>query len=1070
MDKLYELIYDCLDRQDWAAAKEHILKLKQYEPEDAARLLVSLYIESDDIEGAKWAWAKLHILLPKDFYTHFLYARILFMEKLYVSAYEELKKLRIPVDKRQGYGEKIANLLGQCCRILGKTEEAADSYKQAAEWAAEPSLQALEYSNYLFNLHYGKHKNAYQLHQAAADYGRIWAKITPFVHMWHREPGRRLRIGYISSDLRKHVVLCFCYALLAHYDRQRFAVFAYMLGEEDEYSRLLQKKVDCWRNLRGLTAQEAAQIIHDDEIDILVDLAGHTKGNGLPVLAYKPAPIQISGIGYFASTGLQMVDYFLGDIYLDGKKGEKSRTEFTEELVIMPHSHFCYSPFYVCPLPNEKAWQRTGYVTFGSFNNFAKVTDEVLAVWGRILQAVPDSRLLLKAAVFDGGELEDYTKKRLKKAELPLDRVECRGISENYLAEYADMDIALDTFPYPGGGTSCDALYMGVPLVTLEGSSHGGRFGYSLLMNLGLGELSACSVEEYVEKAVALAHNKELLLALQQNLRSIMEKSPLMDGELYLTEVQAAYEQMANRQDTEQHTLTYREKIVEQKITDDIIQALDRGAADKAGKLLSKLKFHDAVYCYLCSELAALQTDFAGSDAFCMQAKTLPRAEESWLQGALYNRQAENAKQTGRRRLAADYFRMAASYKDMAQGKAAAYSNFLFNLHYSTVPDAEMLAAARGYGEMFASAWQYRHTGRRRKRKLRVGYISPDFCRHIVACFCQAFFRMFNADRFEVFAYADCEPDDVTEQLRRYSVTWRQINGMPAADKAALIYRDGIDILVDLSGHTGHSALPVLACKPAPVQISGIGYFATTGLGAVDYYLTDKYTALPGEEAFFTERLLRLPHSHLCYKPIKEREPLSLIAPCSCNSYVTLGTMNNFDKMTPDMLSLWAEIMNRLPDARLLLKSGAFDKKYRVRDVWRQLQQAGIEPERTELQGYTEDYWRFYEQIDIALDTYPYTGGGSTCDALYMGVPVVSLYGKHHHQRFGYSLLQNAGLGELAVDGGEAYVQKVVELASDRTALADLHKIVAEKFRKSPVMDEQGYMAVMENIYQQIGG
>ena len=538
MEKLYNSIYNSLDRRDYTAARKYIEELAPHDPVEAARLMVSLYIEQEDSRGAMQAWGKLDTLLPHDFFTQFLHARILFMEKRYVSAYKELKDIQLPSDKVYGYGEKIANLMGQCCRILGKTDEAAQAYNKASEWASEQALKAMEYSNYLFNLHYSGSHSAEYLRQQAEGFGQLFHGVEIFKQHPRRDLDKPLRIGYLSPDIRHHVVLCFCYDLLTAYSRDKFEVYVYMLGPEDEYSDKIRRHVAGWRNLRGMPFHDAARVIHDDEIDILVDLAGHTKGNGLPIMAYKPAPVQISGIGYFASTGLDAVDYFLGDCSLDG---DGASHEFVEDLIVLPHSHFCYRPLHNVPLPQEAPFLRNGYVTFGSFNNFAKVTDEVLAVWNKILMAVPQSHLLLKASVFDGGETEAYTRERLLKAGLPMDRVECRGFSEDYLSSYGDMDIALDTFPYPGGGTSCDALYMGRPLISLVGKSHGERFGYSLLKNLGLGELAAFSEDEYISRAVMLAEDRELLAGLQKSIRSMMQKSPLMDSRLYIQEMEAAY-------------------------------------------------------------------------------------------------------------------------------------------------------------------------------------------------------------------------------------------------------------------------------------------------------------------------------------------------------------------------------------------------------------------------------------------------------------------------------------------------------------------------------------------------
>ena len=538
---IYEHIYDSLGRQDYLAAAAYIRELEKYDRVEAARLLVSLYIEQGNSQMAMDAWQKLYAILPRDFFTAFLHARILFMQGRYVSAYEELMGIVVPQEKQRDYGEKIFNLLGQCCRILGKTTEAALAYKKAAELAVGQSLQALEYSNYLFNLHYSGEHSAEFLRQAAAGFQTVFGNIQPLLYRT-RKKDCRLRIGYLSSDFRRHVMLCFSYALLTAYNREKFAVYAYMLAAEDAYSQHLRSQVTVWRNLRGLLPKEAAQVICGDQLDILVDLAGHTKGNGLPIMAYKPAPVQVSGIGYFASTGLPAVDYFLGDVHLDGEQGQLTQAEFTEELLVLPHSHFCYVPLQEVPLPTKPAYLRNGYVTFGSFNNFAKVTDDVLKVWAQILRHVSHAHLLLKASVFDGGETEAYTRNRLAAAGLPMDRVECRGISQDYLSEYGDMDIALDTFPYPGGGTSCDALYMGRPLITLAGKRHGERFGYSLLMNMGLEELITYSPQEYIECAVTLARDTELLQGLQVNLRRIMQKSPLMGSSAYMKSLEDGYQ------------------------------------------------------------------------------------------------------------------------------------------------------------------------------------------------------------------------------------------------------------------------------------------------------------------------------------------------------------------------------------------------------------------------------------------------------------------------------------------------------------------------------------------------
>ena len=293
-----------------------------------------------------------------------------------------------------------------------------------------------------------------------------------------------------------------------------------------------------FRNLMCCSAEEAAHAIFRDGIDILVDLAGHTAGRTLPILAYRPAPVQIAGIGYFASTGLRTMDYFLADPVLAAGTAEEG---FTEELLVLPHSHWCWQPLHAAPAPApEPAEGRV--VVFGSFNNFTKLSDTVLRTWAEILRRVPESRLLLKTDVFSCPDAREEALRRIEAAGIPSARVETEGASQDYLAAYNRVDIALDPFPYPGGGTTCDALYMGVPVVTLAGESLGSRFGASLLENIGAGALIAHTEEEYIALAAALAGDAATIDALHAGLRGMMENSPVMDAAGYGSDVGASYE------------------------------------------------------------------------------------------------------------------------------------------------------------------------------------------------------------------------------------------------------------------------------------------------------------------------------------------------------------------------------------------------------------------------------------------------------------------------------------------------------------------------------------------------
>ncbi|MFC2741541.1 MAG: hypothetical protein ACFN3F_07575, partial [Selenomonas sp.] len=470
-DRLRERIGACLAVRDFDAAMDAVRELAKDEAAQAEALgaAASIHIEAGDYEGAAPLVEALLQKEPQSVYGAFLRARLLFAEGKLLSAHEALAAL---LQREEGiaplYVEKLCNLLGQTARTMGLAEEAAAAYEKAAAAAETPELRAVAWSNVLFALHFLRvpQEEAYRAHCA---YGELFRDVTPFLHRL-RQKRRKIRIGYISPDLRRHVVLRFAEALFTHYDAERFEVYCYQNGPEDEESRRIMRLVDAWRNISPLSPREAARRIYEDGIDVLVDLAGHTRGTALPVLAHRPSPVQMSGVGYFATTGLPAVDYMIGDVWLDGAPaGIKEAPFFTEKLLVLAHTHLCYTPEAAAPPAGAAPCLRKGFVTFGSFNAFAKASDEALTAWAQILAAVPNARLLLKSAAFSSEEGRTAALARLQAAGIDSERVELRPDTHEYLHEYHDVDIALDTFPYPGGGTTFDALYMGVPVVMLKG-------------------------------------------------------------------------------------------------------------------------------------------------------------------------------------------------------------------------------------------------------------------------------------------------------------------------------------------------------------------------------------------------------------------------------------------------------------------------------------------------------------------------------------------------------------------------------------------------------------------------
>lgn len=405
---------------------------------------------------------------------------------------------------------------------------------------------------------------------------------------------------------------------------------------------------------------------------------------------------------------------------------------------------------------------------------------------------------------------------------------------------------------------------------------------------------------------------------------------------------------------------------------------------------------------------------------------------------------------------------------------ADAHGNILFCMNYGDGYDAQQIFARH-------AEWAERHAARymdhaphgnsrEPSRPLRIGYVSADFREHPVGFFLEGVLPHHSAN-CEIYCYFNSTQEDaITARLRAHVAHWRPISGLDDDAAAALIRADGIDILVDLSGHTAGHRLLVFARKPAPLQVTWLGYNNTSGLGNMDYLLADAGVIPPDTTQRFSERVLRLPGSYLCYVA-PDYAPAVKPPPCIANGYVTFGCFNNLSKVTEAMRVLWAEILRRVPDARFILKSRqmadpAVQQRYRD---WFSAQ--GIAAERVTLDGRYLDHaglLGYYGEIDIALDTHPYSGVTTTCEALWMGVPVVTLAGEKFISRNSAALLANVGLTELIADTPQQYVDTAVTLAADATRLAQLRSGQRERFSASPLGNAPLFVQHLEDAYRDI--
>ena len=415
--------------------------------------------------------------------------------------------------------------------------------------AADPFLQRVYYGAGLLKLN-AADVSAQEVYEKSLGYGTLFADVQPYTHRGRRKKDK-IRIGYISGDFRQHVMQYFVWPFLAGYDANAFDVYVYSLGKADQYTNFFKTLVTHWRDLsaHARDMERIAREIHADEVDILFDLAGHTAGTGLAALAWKPAPVQLSGLGYMATTGLRTVDYFVTDHYCD-PAGSGSEAFYVEKLLRLT-SQFCYNGYTHLPRSTGTPARGRCYIQFASFNQYQKFCDPVLRAWREIMERVPQSRLLLKNNAYSKPGVVQSAYERLQRLGFDMSRVQFECATQDYMLRYLDVDIALDTFPWPGGGTTCDALYMGVPVVSYYTERHSTRFTYSLLANIGLSDLASTSLSDYVETAVALAGNLDLLDALHRELRDRMKASPVMDQERYIREMEECYRAIWNAWESE---------------------------------------------------------------------------------------------------------------------------------------------------------------------------------------------------------------------------------------------------------------------------------------------------------------------------------------------------------------------------------------------------------------------------------------------------------------------------------------------------------------------------------------
>lgn len=427
----------------------------------------------------------------------------------------------------------------------GQAEEGLAMLEAAV--AAAPQNSVIR-SMWLGHLHYGEDLSPGRFYRAHVQWRQMHSVDQPHRdYAQSRDPERRLRIGYVSPDFCTHSVAYFFEPILdgVHSDQVENILYS-NVAQPDAVTRRIEQKCDRFRSIYGVSDEQAAEGIRADRIDILVDLTGHWRGNRLRLFTYKPAPVQVTYLGYPDTTGLNQIDYRFTDPLTEDVEAQAFHTE---ELWPLERGFLCYrAPAFLPPVTPLPALTK-GHVTFGSFNNNCKLSTRTLELWAQILRGNEQSRLIMK---FRGGHepsVVAHYRDRFARQKVDANRVNIFGWNGemDHLRSYNNIDLALDTFPYAGTTTTCEALCMGVPVVTLAGESHVSRVGFSILKRLGLETFVAHSLEEYVAKALSFAQQLDALSTIRSSLRPLLFASTLCQPDAFARQLEGAYRSMWRR-------------------------------------------------------------------------------------------------------------------------------------------------------------------------------------------------------------------------------------------------------------------------------------------------------------------------------------------------------------------------------------------------------------------------------------------------------------------------------------------------------------------------------------------
>lgn len=1047
--------------------------------------------------------------------------------------------LKLKPDWAEAYNNLAITLKDQ-----GHWGEAKDCYYKALsikpEWSAA-------HSNLLYCLSHDVHVEPPHLfaeHQAFGEQFETPLRADWQVHSNVKAPERGLHIGFVSGDLYDHALTNFLEPvfkfLFRKPDLTLHAYYTHILN--DAATQRMRGYFSHWHAVAHLSDAELADQIRLDDIDILIDLAGHTAHNRLLAFARKPAPIQASWLGYLGSTGLQAMDYYLCDSFWIPPE---LSWQFTEKPAYLPAA-VVFQPSELAPPVNTLPALENGYITFGSFNRPNKLNESVIVLWSMLLKEVPQAHMVLGGMPLDSQEtlLQIFTCEGIAPDRL---KFYPRSNLPDYLALHHQVDFCLDTFPYGGGATTAHAAWMGIPTLSLAGESPASRFGSAVMHQLGLDGFIATDIEDFINKGRYWSENLFELASIRNGLRQRFTDSSLGQPELLANHLAtllrtmwrhwcddqpptaieiespsaanhnpcpATCQREPNSQELDVLAELYNSKRYDEalasaqrlissfpehgvawKILGSIYQAQERyeesvpatqraialqpdeaanynnlgvallilerlsEAEENFKKAIALEPEYGKAFVNL-GTLFRLQGRFAEAQACCSSALKITPTDAS-AHICLGNTLEDQGKLSEAQ---ASYYRA-----DMAHEprRAVAHSNVLYLMNHDVLVEPEHLFNEHvAYGEQFEkplrAGWKGHSSTKDTARTLKVGFVSGDFCHHALNEFLEpAFKALTDRPNLTLCAYSNgTREDEVTRRIRKYFAHWSEVANLTDEDLATQIRADAIDILIDLSGHTAKNRLLTFAHKPAPIQMSWLGYLGTTGLTSMDYYLCDRYWIPAGELDWqFTEKLAYLPNT-IVFQP-SPLAPLVNALPALHNGHITFGSFNRVTKINDSVITLWSMVMQRLPTSKLVFAGIEVANQQTIAETFTA---RGIEA--TRLKFYprlaTAEYLALHQQVDFCLDTFPHGGGATTAHAAWMGLPTLCLAGETPASRFSASLMHHLGLDSFVTGSIDEFVERGVELANRVEELSLLRRSMRQQFKDSPLAQPERFAESLE--------